>query len=144
MSDSYDPTDCSPPGSSVHGISQARILDWVPISFSRGPSPPRDQTCVSSNTVGRFFTTESLRNPQDNHIHQYRKSNVQTEDPTHPCLTAPVVPLHQNARDHGGIRSRWRRGGGWVCPPQEHSKTTLSQRATLPEIHLGASRRALL
>ena len=38
-----DPTDCSPLGSSVHGISQARTLDWVAISFSRGFSRPRDQ-----------------------------------------------------------------------------------------------------
>ena len=41
-----DPMDCSPPGSSVHGILQARILEWVVISFSRG-SPPRDWTCIS-------------------------------------------------------------------------------------------------
>ena len=40
-------TDCSPPGSSVPGISQARILEWVAISPSRGSSPSRDQTCVS-------------------------------------------------------------------------------------------------
>ena len=33
-----DPMDCSPPGSSVHGILQARILEWVAIPFSRGPS----------------------------------------------------------------------------------------------------------
>ena len=37
-----DPVDCSPPGSSVHGILQARILGWVAISFSRGSSQPRD------------------------------------------------------------------------------------------------------
>ena len=37
----------SPPGSSVHGISQARILEWVAIIFSRGSSQPRDQTCIS-------------------------------------------------------------------------------------------------
>ena len=37
-----DPRDCSPPGSSVHGILQARILEWVAIPFSRGPSQPRD------------------------------------------------------------------------------------------------------
>ena len=42
-----DPLDCSPPGSSVHGISQARILQWVAISFSRGSSWPKDQTQVS-------------------------------------------------------------------------------------------------
>ena len=38
-----DPMGCSPPGSSVHGILQARILEWVAISFSRGSSRPRDQ-----------------------------------------------------------------------------------------------------
>ena len=37
-----DPTDCSLPGSSVHGILQVRILEWVAISFSRGSSRPRD------------------------------------------------------------------------------------------------------
>ena len=37
----WDPMDCSPPGSSVHGILQARILEWVAISFSRGSSQPR-------------------------------------------------------------------------------------------------------
>ena len=42
-----DPMDCSPPGSSVHGILQARILEWVAISSSRGSSWPRDQTCIS-------------------------------------------------------------------------------------------------
>ena len=36
---------CSPPGSSVHGILQARILEWIVISFSRGSSQPRNQTC---------------------------------------------------------------------------------------------------
>ena len=42
-----DPMDCSPPGSSVHGILQARILEWVAIPFSRRSSQPRDQTQVS-------------------------------------------------------------------------------------------------
>ena len=39
-----DPMDCSPPGSSVHGILQARILEWVAISFSRGSAQPKDWT----------------------------------------------------------------------------------------------------
>ena len=52
-----DPMDCSLLGSFVYGILQARILEWVPISFSRGSSPPRDRTQVSY-IVGRFFTTE--------------------------------------------------------------------------------------
>ena len=42
-----NPMDRSPPGSSVHGISQARILEWVAMPFSRGSSQPRDQTQVS-------------------------------------------------------------------------------------------------
>ena len=53
-----DPMDCSPPGSFVHQISQARILEWVAISSSRGSSRPRDWTCISC-MVGGFFTTES-------------------------------------------------------------------------------------
>ena len=47
-----NPMDCSLPGSSVHGISQARILEWVAISFSSGSSPPRDQTCILC--IGRW------------------------------------------------------------------------------------------
>ena len=47
--------DCSPPGSSVHGIYQARILEWVAIPFSTESSGPRDGTCVSC-IAGRFFT----------------------------------------------------------------------------------------
>ena len=42
-----NPMDCSPPSSSVHGIFQARVLEWVAISLSRGSSRPRDQTRVS-------------------------------------------------------------------------------------------------
>ena len=51
----YDAIDHSPPGSSVHGILQARILQWVAMPFSRGSSQSRDQTwvpCIAS----RFFT----------------------------------------------------------------------------------------
>ena len=47
--------DCGPPHSSVHGIFQARVLEWVAISFSSGPSWPRDRTRVSC-IVGRCFT----------------------------------------------------------------------------------------
>ena len=42
-----DPMDCSPPGFSVHGIVQARILEWVIFSYSSRPSEPRDQTYFS-------------------------------------------------------------------------------------------------
>ena len=56
--------DPSLPGSSVHGISQARILEWVAVSFSRGSSQPKGQSLVSC-IVGRFFTSEPLGKPLD-------------------------------------------------------------------------------
>ena len=49
----YDPMDCSSPGSSVHWVSQARILEWVAISFSMGSSRPRDWTHISC--TGRWL-----------------------------------------------------------------------------------------
>ena len=55
-----NPMDCSPPGSSVHRILQARILEWVAVPFSRGSSQPKDQTQVSG-TAGRFFTIWATR-----------------------------------------------------------------------------------
>ena len=54
------PWDCSLPGSSVHGIFQARVLEWVAIAFSRGSSPPRDWTWVS-HIAGRRFTLWAIR-----------------------------------------------------------------------------------
>ena len=53
-----DPKDCSPPGSSVCGILQVRILEWVAFPSSGGSSPPRDRTLVflSSALAGGFFT----------------------------------------------------------------------------------------
>ena len=58
-----DPTDYSPPGSTVHGILQARILEWVAISFSRGSSRPRDRTQVS-RIAGRPFNLWATREAQ--------------------------------------------------------------------------------
>ena len=60
------PMDCSPPGSSVHGIFQARILEWIAISFCGGSSRPRDQTygsCHISCITGRSFTIEPPGKP---------------------------------------------------------------------------------
>ena len=55
-----NPMDCSPPGSSVHGIFQARVLEWVAISFSGGPSWPKNRTPVSL-IAGRHFTLWATR-----------------------------------------------------------------------------------
>ena len=51
----WGPVVCSPPSFSVHGILQARILEWMTISYSKGSSRPRDQTCISCSSVGRQF-----------------------------------------------------------------------------------------
>ena len=55
-----DPIECSPPGSSVHGILQTRILEWFAMPFSRGSSRPRDQTCTSCGSciAEGFFTAK--------------------------------------------------------------------------------------
>ena len=55
-----NPMDCSPPGSSVGGILQARFLKWVAIPFSRGSSQPRDPTWVSC-IAGSFFIIWATR-----------------------------------------------------------------------------------
>ena len=58
-----DPMECSPPGSSLHGILQARVLEWVAISFSRGSSRPKDRTQVS-RIPGRHFNLWATREAQ--------------------------------------------------------------------------------
>ena len=55
-----DTMDGSLPGSSIHGIFQARVLEWVATSFSRGSSQPRDRTWIS-RIVGRYFTIWATR-----------------------------------------------------------------------------------
>ena len=66
-----DPMDCSPPDSSVLGILQVRILEWIAISFSRRLSQPRERTCVScsSCTAGSFFTIELPGSLTHTHTH---------------------------------------------------------------------------
>ena len=59
MSDSWNPMDCSPPGSSVHGILQAKVLECIAISFSRGSSRLRNHTRVSC-IADRFFTNWAM------------------------------------------------------------------------------------
>ena len=58
-----DPMDCSLPGSSVHGISQTRITEWVAMAFSWGSSQPRDVLTHISYIPGGFFTAEPPGKP---------------------------------------------------------------------------------
>ena len=87
------PVDCSPPGSSVHGILRASILEWVSISFSRGPSEARNWTCISC-IAGGFLTAETLG--------KSKCSSVQFSSVAQSCPTlcnpmnhsTPGLPVH--------------------------------------------------
>ena len=72
-----DPVDCRPSGSSVHGISQARILEWAATPFSRGSSQPRDWTWVSC-IAGRFFTIWATREVW---LEPWQKNSRETQPP---------------------------------------------------------------
>ena len=68
------PTFCDPMDYTVHGIPQARILEWVAFPFSRGYSQLRDQTYVSHN-AGRFFTSWATREAQRMVLYQELRIN---------------------------------------------------------------------
>ena len=71
MSDFHNPMDCNPLGSSVHGILQARILEWVALSDSRGSSQPRDRThvpyvfCIGKRVLYNYHHLGSLPTVRD-------------------------------------------------------------------------------
>ena len=88
--------DCSPPGSSVHGISHSRILKWVAISFYKGSFLPRDQTCVSCDpcTGKQFFTTEPPGKPVILFTGSYKNVNtVQTDNFIHLWNSIAIASL---------------------------------------------------
>ena len=73
-----DPINYSPPESSVHGILQATILEWIAIPFSRGSSQPRDQTWVSC-IAGRFFTIWATKEVHtQTHTHTHTHTSIHT------------------------------------------------------------------
>ena len=78
-----NPTSCGPPGSSINGTFQARILEWVAISYCRGSSRPRDWTCVSdipctSRQIPYHCTTRETRSSQ------YTSITLLHLNPNHP------------------------------------------------------------
>ena len=79
------PTLCDPMDYTVHGILQARILEWVAFPFSRGSSQPRDQTQVS-HSAGRFFTSWATREWAV--IYLERKGNDSVQSLSHVWLFA--------------------------------------------------------
>ena len=76
-----NPMDCSLPGSSVHGVLQIRILEWLAITHSRGSSPPRDWTRISYisciTSAGGFFITST---PWEAQINMWPPYNIHLKD----------------------------------------------------------------
>ena len=90
------PTKYSLPGSFMHGILQARILEWVAIPFSRGSSQPRDSTWVSCIS-GRFFTVWATREAHMNlHFSSVTQSCLTLCDPTD--CSIPGFPVHNQLK----------------------------------------------
>ena len=98
--------DCSSPGSSVHGILQARILKWVAIPFSRWSYRPRDQTRVSC-TAGGFFTTEPSGKPYL-HCSNLRSGNLHTGVCV--CVGGGRWAVEEGSRRQYCWFERWKRG----------------------------------
>ena len=112
------PKGWSPPGSSVHGILQARILKWVVISFSRGSSQPRDRTLVSCIS-GRLFNDWAIREFQiyiyvHTHTHGFPTDSVGKESAsnarllpakykTQVWLLGQVNPVEKETATHSSI-----------------------------------------
>ena len=105
--------DCSPPGSSVHGILQVRILEWAAIPFSRGSSQPRDRTQVFCIT-GRFFTVWVTR---EAHIWAYVWRKVKVKSLSRVRLFAtPWTVAHQAPPSIGFSRQQYWSGLPFPSP----------------------------
>ena len=89
----WDLMDCSPPGSSVHGIPQARTLEWVALPFSRGSSQHRDWTQVSSIASG-FFTLWATREANNYIFWWVVKAHCASEI----CLSKISIHLEQTSK----------------------------------------------
>ena len=93
--------DCSPPGSSVHGILQTRILEWVATPSSRGSSQPRDQTCVSYISCtgkqvshrGSPLIMRSTPTPNYESSHEVLLARIKSHLPTRDATALGVFPV---------------------------------------------------
>ena len=84
--------DCSPPDFSVHGIFQARILEWVATSTSRGSSQPRDQICVSWRTPLDSLPLSHLEGSSAHISHQNKPLMVRWCEPGWPPASMSYLP----------------------------------------------------
>ena len=108
-----NPTDCSPPGSSIHGILQARILEWVAITFSRGFSWPRDQTHMSCISRQILLLSEPPGKPL--HTTIFFSWRFEFSSVTQSCPTfynpmdhgTPGLPVHHQLLEFNQTHVHW-------------------------------------
>ena len=132
MSNSCDWMDCSLEGSSVHGISQARMLECIVISFSRWSSWPRDQIWVSY-IAGRFFTIWATRNtPRDAIIQTAQRHHILGQSPhPHICPTAMLQRPNTMERNSSHISKTSNSWEKYIFFQISHSLDTHSKRAQI-------------
>ena len=108
------PMDCSPPGSSVQGILQARILGWVAMPFSRGSSPPRDRTHISGVSCPgrRVFTTGHLCGGRVSSLISWRLSSLYKNKQ---IAVHPFVVIHLLSRARLSA-TPWAAAARLLCP----------------------------
>ena len=95
-----DPVDCSPPGSSVHGVIPARILQWVALFLLQGNIPDPGIKPESPALTGRFFTTETPGTPQMRKL-KPKRTNTETPTPVSTiaeCLDVKDRETHENRK----------------------------------------------
>ena len=127
-----DPMDCSPPGSSVHGISQTRMLEWVVISFFRGSSQVRDQTHVSCIGRQSLYHLSHKGSPSVREFSSVQLScsvvsdSLRPREPQHarPPCPSPTPGVHPNPCPLS-----------WRCHPTISSKS-MSVELVMPSNHL--------
>ena len=125
-----DPVDCSLPGFSVHGIFQARVLEWAAISFSKGSSWPRNWTWVSC-IAGRCFTLWATRE-EPWQWRKKKKGDLQGMQPLKDWLyiTEKCGPLasacHEKSLSSGVICSMWKLNIDWNGGDLREGKTLKS------------------
>ena len=129
-----DPMDCSPPGCSVHGILQARILEWVAVPFSRGSSQSRDWTHVSCGScIGRatrevplwwlgYFIWKQWRDFED--IIKVPSGGERSSPAEHDEMNSPVVSWLWR----GAVSRAWRCPGCQPYHPEELNPITWMSR----------------
>ena len=107
-----DPVDCSLPGSSVHGILQARILEWVAISFSRESSRPRDRTRVS-HIAGRQFNLWAIREAHADNTTLIKENEEE--------INSFLMNVKEES-EKAGLKTMFRKQIQWHLAPSLHGK----------------------